>query len=35
VSVLTLRFIIPEEEALVDSFGLEARRYLQQTRRWL
>lgn len=35
VSVLTRRFIIPEEEALVDSFGLEARRYLQQTRRWL
>ncbi len=35
ISVLTLRFIQPEEERLVESFGLEARRYLQQTRRWL
>ncbi|WP_071673398.1 methyltransferase family protein [Nioella nitratireducens] len=35
ISVLTLRFIAPEEERLIEAFGLEARRYLQQTRRWL
>lgn len=34
-SVLSRRFIEPEEERLIAAFGLEARRYLQQTRRWL
>ncbi|RFU13164.1 isoprenylcysteine carboxylmethyltransferase family protein [Rhodobacteraceae bacterium W635] len=33
--VLERRFIQPEEERLIDAFGLEARRYLQKTRRWL
>ena len=35
ISVLTLRFIQPEEERLIDAFGLEARRYMQTTGRWL
>ncbi|RMA43263.1 methyltransferase family protein [Rhodophyticola porphyridii] len=35
VAVLTRRFIEPEEERLIGAFGLEARRYLQRTRRWL
>ncbi len=35
ISVLTIRFILPEEARLVDAFGLEARRYMQVTRRWL
>ena len=33
--VLTRRFIEDEEARLVAAFGLEARRYLQVTRRWL
>lgn len=33
--VLERRFVAPEEERLIAAFGLEARRYLQQTRRWL
>lgn len=35
ISVLTIRFILPEEARLVDAFGLDARRYMQVTRRWL
>ena len=35
ISVLTLRFIQPEEARLVEAFGAEAERYLQATRRWL
>lgn len=35
ISVLTIRFILPEEARLVDSFGPQARRYMQVTRRWL
>lgn len=35
ISVLTLRFIQPEEARLVEVFGAEAERYLQATRRWL
>ena len=35
ISVLTVRFIKPEEERLIEAFGLEARRYIQATRRWL
>ena len=33
--VLTRRFIEPEEERLIAAFGLEAKRYIQVTRRWL
>lgn len=35
VSVLTLRFIQPEEERLRAAFGAEAERYISATRRWL
>lgn len=35
ISVLTIRFIQPEEDRLVAAFGLEARRYMQVTGRWL
>ncbi len=35
ISVITIRFILPEEERLIEAFGLEARRYMQGTRRWL
>lgn len=35
ISILTLRFILPEEDRLVDAFGPEAKRYMQVTRRWL
>lgn len=34
-TVLDRRFARPEEERLIAAFGLEARRYLQNTRRWL
>ena len=35
VSVLTLRFIEPEEARLRQIFGAEAHRYIGATRRWL
>ncbi|MBF9041742.1 isoprenylcysteine carboxylmethyltransferase family protein [Rhodobacterales bacterium HKCCE4037] len=35
VAVLTVRFILPEEAALVRAFGEEGERYLAGTRRWL
>ena len=35
VSVLTLRFIEPEEAGLRSAFGAEAEAYLTRTRRWL
>jgi len=35
VGVIERRFIMPEEAGLITAFGLEARRYLQSTRRWL
>ncbi|MEM9319576.1 MAG: isoprenylcysteine carboxylmethyltransferase family protein [Pseudomonadota bacterium] len=35
ISVLTLRFILPEEEMLRTRFGAEADRYLATTRRWI
>jgi len=35
VSVLTLRFIMPEEDGLRATFGDEAEAYMAATRRWL
>jgi len=35
ISVLSIRFILPEEARLVEAFGPEAKRYMQVTRRWL
>ena len=35
VSVLSLRFIQPEEDGLRAAFGAEAEAYLSTTRRWL
>ncbi len=35
VTVLKMRFVIPEEEALVARFGAEAEAYIKATRRWL
>ena len=34
-AILTRRFILPEEAALRRTFGPEAERYMQATRRWL
>jgi protein-S-isoprenylcysteine O-methyltransferase Ste14 len=33
--VLSRRFVLPEEAALIEAFGDEARAYLSATRRWL
>ncbi len=35
IGLMTQRFIIPEEKALIDVFGPRAERYLKRTRRWL
>ena len=35
IAVLTLRFILPEEDRLREAFGQEAERYMQATGRWL
>ncbi|MFT6932720.1 MAG: protein-S-isoprenylcysteine O-methyltransferase Ste14 [Paracoccaceae bacterium] len=35
ISVISLRFIGPEEEALKLAFGADTERYLRATRRWL
>ncbi len=35
VSVLSLRFIQPEEDGLREAFGAEAEAYMAATRRWL
>ena len=35
LGVLTTRFAVPEERALVDRFGAEGQAYLEATRRWL
>lgn len=32
--VLHTRFVIPEEQGLLDTFGKEAERYIKATRRW-
>ncbi|MEJ6388980.1 methyltransferase family protein [Gymnodinialimonas ulvae] len=33
--LFTRRFVLPEEAALVESFGAEGRAYIDATRRWL
>ncbi len=35
LTVLTVRFAVPEERALEEAFGAEGRVYLKATRRWL
>lgn len=35
ISVISLRFAIPEENRLIETFGDDARAYLERTRRWL
>ncbi|MEX3014981.1 isoprenylcysteine carboxylmethyltransferase family protein [Gymnodinialimonas hymeniacidonis] len=35
LAVLTVRFAVPEERALLEAFGEEGQAYLKATRRWL